>query len=365
MSLFKRIIIIALAASLFSCAANQSKHTMEEVQLHSSCQTQNNTGLEINEGRYVVIGGVKQWVTIKGKSCSNPVVLMVHGGPGNPLSVYHDSLFREFETEFTIVHWDQRGAGRTYLAQFETENLTLDNIVSSSLSVDLLVSDGLEVSDYIRSRLGKDKLIISGSSWGSFLAVKMVQSEPNQFYFYIGQSQLVNGQKNYAASYKKVKNIAKEKRDEFALRTLYKIGEPLWKHPASFGRFRRIVKRYEDQLVIHPAQWKVGSEYQMEVSEPTYIFAEEFSFLRFTGFDRDGMVQDVNLYGCCTKFEIPIYLLQGHNDLLTLPEVTEDYYNKIIAPKKEYVLLEYSGHEQTKESLQLLLNKLREGASKI
>lgn len=365
MILLERTLVIVLVIFMFSCTASQSKHAMENVELHGSCQNYNNTGLEINEGRYVFIGGVKQWVTIKGKNCSNPVVLMVHGGPGNPLSVYHDSLFRNFEKEFTIVHWDQRGAGRTYLAQFDTENLTLDNVVNSNLSVDLLVSDGLEVSDYVRNRLGKEKLIISGSSWGSFLATKMVQSKPNQFYFYVGQSQLVNGQKNYAASYTKIINLADKKRDEIALRILYKIGEPIWKHPASYGRFRRLVKRYEDQLVVQPVQWKVGSEYQMEVSEPSYIFAEEFSFLKYTGFDRDGMIQDVDLYGCCTKFEIPIYLLQGRNDLLTLPEVTEDYYNKISAPRKEYVLLEQSGHDQTQESLEALLKKLREGASKI
>ena len=176
--------LLIMFICLFSCVSNQAQ-TEERVFLQESCQANSDIKSEINVAQYVLIGGVSQWITIKGKDCSNPIVLMVHGGPGIPLSKYHDSLYQEFEEEFTIVHWDQRGSGRTYLAQLESDKLTLDMITNNQLSVNLLVNDGLEVTDYIRKILGQEKIIISGASWGSFLATKMVNAAPQKFHFYV------------------------------------------------------------------------------------------------------------------------------------------------------------------------------------
>ena len=364
MNLMSRSLISIVLISLFSCSSNQANVQKEEVLLHHSCQPESNKKSELNEAQYVLIGGVLQWVTIKGKNCSNPVVLMVHGGPGNPLGIYHDSLFQDFEENFTIVHWDQRGSGRTYQAQFETGKLTLDKITNKNLSIDLLVKDGLEVSDYIRKRLGKEKVIISGSSWGSFLATKMAHSAPNKYYFYVGLSQLVNGRKNYAESYKKVKTMAIERNDKVALDILNRIGPPDWTSPASFGKLRRIVRRYESETTDNPVQWQVEEEYLSEVSSPTYIFAEEFSFLKFVGLNGDGMVRNIALDECCTHLKIPIYLIQGRKDLLTVPAVTKEFFEKIKAPEKEYIEIENSGHDANIEMLQTHLDKLNAGAAK-
>ncbi|RLM49967.1 hypothetical protein DVK02_17570, partial [Halobellus sp. Atlit-31R] len=71
-------------------------------------------GQPVREERYVRIGGVEQWVVLKGEDCRNPVLLIVHGGPGNPLSPYLDGLYAGWEKHFTLATWDQRGAGRTY-----------------------------------------------------------------------------------------------------------------------------------------------------------------------------------------------------------------------------------------------------------
>ncbi|WGG48532.1 alpha/beta fold hydrolase [Rugamonas sp. DEMB1] len=68
----------------------------------------------VNEAGYVAIGGIAQWVTIKGASCANPVILVVHGGPGNPLSPYADAIYGAWQKDYTLVQWDQRGAGKTY-----------------------------------------------------------------------------------------------------------------------------------------------------------------------------------------------------------------------------------------------------------
>ncbi len=364
MNLKGRSLIIITFISLFSCFSNQAQ-VKEKVVLHESCQPKSNIKSELNEAQYVLIGGVPQWVTIKGKDSSNPIVLMVHGGPGIPLSKYHDNLFQDFEENFTIVHWDQRGSGRTYLAQFDSEELTLDMITNNKLSVDLLVKDGLEVSDYIRNRLGQEKIIISGSSWGSFLATKMVHSAPNKFHFYVGLSQLINGNKNYAESYKKVKTIAVERGDKGALDVLNKMGPPSWSHPSSFGKLRRIIRRYESESASNPVQWQVSKEYLSKFSDSRYsLFSEEFSFLKFIGLNGDGMINDVALDECCTHLKIPIYIIQGHKDLLTVPEVTKDFFDKISAPDKVYIQIENSGHDANIDMLNMQLDILKAGAAK-
>jgi len=69
---------------------------------------------KVNEKGFVSIGGIEQWVTVKGDSCANPIILLLSGGPGNPLSPYSDAIYGAWTRDFTLVQWDQRGAGMTY-----------------------------------------------------------------------------------------------------------------------------------------------------------------------------------------------------------------------------------------------------------
>jgi pimeloyl-ACP methyl ester carboxylesterase len=360
----KASVITVMLACLSACSMTQEKPNSEPVNLHSACAVGAESAA-LNEDQYVLISGVKQWVSIRGEDCSNPVVLMVHGGPGNPLSLYHDSLFEAFEKDFTIVHWDQRGSGRTYEAQFASEDLSFDMLTNAGLSVDLLASDGNEVAAYIRQRLNKDKIIISGSSWGSFLAVKMIHAEPSLYHFYVGASQLVNAETMYATSYEKLKSIAEEKNDQAALAMLDEMGAPPWSAPRSFGMLRRIVKKYEFEAVPQLSPWQIDGQYQIEEPNFAYMYGEEFSFLRYIGLEGDpGMLEDVALDKCCTDLKIPVYFLHGKKDYLTTYEVTEAYYSTIDAPAKELRLLENTGHDQTPEMLEVLAKILNMGANK-
>jgi predicted alpha/beta-fold hydrolase len=68
----------------------------------------------VKEEMFIPIGGIEQWITIKGDDRNNPVVLFLHGGPGDAWSPFADAMFAGWEKDFTLVQWDQRGAGRTY-----------------------------------------------------------------------------------------------------------------------------------------------------------------------------------------------------------------------------------------------------------
>ncbi len=245
-------LITCLFVSWFFSAKSYAEVREDDISPVLSCNSKNEQQMRLSESQYVLIGGIKQWVTINGESCLNPIVLVVHGGPGNPLSLYHESLFQAWEDEFTIVHWDQRGAGKTYEANQTVGELTPERLTNTKLSMALLVSDGLEVTDYIRKKFGQDKIIISGTSWGSVLALKMVYTTPDKYYFYVGLSQLVNYRNNMKESYSLVKSLAIEKQDQAALDVLSSIGSPPWNNPRSFGKLRRIIRAYETEVVSAP-----------------------------------------------------------------------------------------------------------------
>src|ERR1700748_789025 len=87
----------------------------------------------IDELCYVSIGGIAQWVAIQGEDRANPVILYLHGGPGEAQSPFLDQ-FKPWLADFTVVNWDQRGAGKTYEKNGDaTPDLTLDRVVADAV----------------------------------------------------------------------------------------------------------------------------------------------------------------------------------------------------------------------------------------
>ena len=110
----------------------------------------------IDEGGYVTIGGIEQWITIRGEDRSNPVLLFLHGGPGDVTNPWSSLFFGPWEKYFTIVQWDQRGAGRTLRKTGPS--------VTSTMTVDRMTKDGIEVAEYVRKHLRKNKIVVLGHS---------------------------------------------------------------------------------------------------------------------------------------------------------------------------------------------------------
>lgn len=320
--------------------------------------------LGLNTQDYIQIGGISQWVTIKGSHASNPVILFVHGGPGNPLSLYSDSVYQGWEREFTLVHWDQRGSGKTYEVNQEVGELTIERLQQTELSIDLLVRDGLELTDYLLEHLGKRKLIITGSSWGSVLAVKMAQAAPANYHFYVGLSQLVNYHRNMQTSYQLILAKALERNDQANLGILASIGKPPWTNPRSFGQLRKIIRAYEQDVVDGLPELKIEDDrYLSDHARAAYFSGEEFSFVKFVGLEGNGMAQSIELDKTALAFDIPVYLIQGEADLLTVPDVTREYFNKFKAPTKEYISVAKTGHDPTTHMLNTQLEVIRRGLS--
>lgn len=297
------------------------------------------SGGKIAEERFVQIGGIEQWMTIRGASCANPVVLIVHGGPGNPMTPYAEQLYGAWEKDFTLVQWDQRGAGRTFGRNKDSADETL--------TVERMAQDGIAVAEYVSRRLGKQKLILKGGSWGSVLGVHMVKMRPDLFAAYVGTSQLISHRDNGLASYTKVLERARAAGDSKTVATVEALGPPPWKNPRNFGILRRATRVYEGKGTdpAPKAWWAKAPAYATAQAEAEYEAGEDYAFLQFVGMEGNGMLSTIDLPKLGTRFDVPVFLIQGTEDLVTTKEVTKAYFDSIVAPHKDLILLERVGHD--------------------
>lgn len=302
---------------------------------------------QISEEKYIYINGIEQWVTIKGNSLK-PIILFIHGGPGSPISPYIDVLYKDLEKDFTIVQWDQRGTGRTYGHNAPPEELTPEYLKDNPLTLEQMTRDGIAVSEYLLKYLGKQKIILFGTSWGSALGVKIATNRPDLFYAYVGHSQIVNPTIDIA-KYNKIYKIAVDKNDTEALNTLNTIGKPPYNSARNVGLLFRIIKKFErENSTPAPKNWFVLSpDYDNAFDNKNRNDGDDYSFVNYIGdkkLDVHSMLSTINLLRDNLDFKIPVYLIQGNEDILTPKEMSKKYFDKINAPKKEYYLLPKAAH---------------------
>ncbi|HEY0953814.1 MAG TPA: alpha/beta hydrolase [Roseateles sp.] len=335
--------MIAACMALSTAAASAAE-------LNPACRT---PGQPVDESGFVQVGGIPQWLVVEGRSCANPVVLIVHGGPGNPNTPFAHTLFGDWAREFTVVQWDQRGAGKTYGASppAEDEPLTLEQ----------LTRDGVEVARHLTQRLGKRKVVLMGGSWGSALAVHMLQAQPALFHAYVGTAQLVGWDANLQASFTRTRGLAQAAADADALGKLDAIGPPPWTDPRAFGVLRRVTRKYEAAATDPaPKGWfRFGPGYDTPAYEAMYEAGEDYSYLQFVGLRGKGMGARIDLPALGTRFEMPVFLLQGDEDLVTVPEVARTYFDRLVAPRKEFLRMARTGHDPNPTMLALQREVLR------
>lgn len=300
----------------------------------------------INEEDFIPINGIKLWVTIKGDT-TKPIILFNHGGPGSPVSPYSDNVYKDWEKEFIIVQYDQRGTGRTYGTDAPAE-LTAAYFKQYPLSVQQVVDDGIALSKYLLGHLHKQKIILFGTSWGSVVGAKMAWQQPELYYAYVGHSQVVNLSDD-GPMYTKVYAMAQKADDTASMSILNSIGKPPYSRARDIGKLFRVVKKYE---ALHstppPAAWFVATPaYDNAKDEKDREDGDDYSFANFAGDKVLGipsMRATINLMRDNINYKTPIYFIQGEEDILTPKEITRPYFDKIKAPAKQFIILKNSAH---------------------
>ena len=323
----------------------------------------------IEELKPIKIGGVDQWLHIRGRNRSNPVLLVLHGGPGSPNIGYLDAIQRPWEDYFTVVQWDQRQTGKSYYSA--------DDEIAP-LTVKQFISDTEEVIQYLCEYLEKEKLFIMGCSWGSVLGMHMVKRHPDWLHGYIGVGQVVNMMDNERTLYERLLSHAIEQQEAELITKLEEIAPypPAEDPAASFvehcGFMQEELSRLASEVAMrHLSIDDIGMFARLDQSISPHLTLTDLSN-RILGdkpavsrlpyhFTKEYMTTDLpNEIG--SSFEVPIFFFSGTHDWQTPTVLSDKWFHKIDAPYKELIHFEESAHyivnEEPGKILISLVNKV-------
>jgi pimeloyl-ACP methyl ester carboxylesterase len=315
----------------------------------SACTPRASGGARIEEASFVSLGGIEQFVTIRGDDRSNPVLLHVHGGPGIAFSAF-TAEFAPYEADFTVVQWDQRGAGCTFGRNGEP---------TSDLTLEKLASDGIELAGYLRSRFGGTKIIVLGHSFGSAVAVDMVRRAPGHFALYAGTAQLASFARTLESQLAHLRGLAAGDADLLAqLDALAALDSQILQ---KFGGVNRILQG--GRLPAIDVAWLQGlSARAAEVMGPKHL-ADWQAGRQFSGNRLIAQIAAVDLFATARRLEVPFLIIQGRDDLITPTDVAKAYFDQVEAPAKEFDVIDGAGHFAHLTRTPQFLSALREHSS--
>lgn len=273
----------------------------------------------------VVLGGVEQWILIRGHNRSHPLLLFLHGGPGMPMMYMAHKFQRNLEDRFVCVQWDQRGAGKSYNKNIPIETMTVEQ----------MLSDGYDLIQMLRQRFQQPKIYLVGHSWGSYLGMLMINRHPELFHAYVGVGQVVHEQKAREITAGFLRETAQAINNSDALKELEQFGPAI----------------HEKWL------FKFGGELYGETSFMPFIWtglkAQEYGLMdtfkvsKGSNFSSRHMQYDAipgQLADHVKKVSVPVYFFTGRYDYNTPFDLIEWYYEILDAPFKQMVWFDKSAH---------------------
>jgi pimeloyl-ACP methyl ester carboxylesterase len=193
-----------------------------------------------------------------------------------------------------------------------------------------------------------------GGSWGSILGIHMVHARPELFYAYVGQAQMVNWRRNVQASYARVLELARADGNKEAIDALTQIGPPPWNRLAKFRPYRKWLRTYQAKAATAPMPpFAIDPAYASPKERAQWEEADDFNWLHFVGLEMSGPLTKADLPALGTDFALPVFIVQGEQDLTARPELAKAYLDSIKAPRKQFILAPGSGHEPSVTVLNL------------
>lgn len=288
----------------------------------------------------VPIGGIRQFVSIRGMDRGNPILLVVHGGPGFPTSPLAWWSTRPLEEYFTVVHWDQRGAGKTYL-------LNDPDAVAPTMKPERFVDDIDELVAWLRAEFAKEKVFLLGTSWGSYIGLEYAQRRPEWLHAYIGMGQAINSPESERRGHAHALAAARAEGNAQAVAELESIapyaapGRPIpledialeRKWSDHYGGVMAYRTRQVDGMAV-----RLSPEYSDAEAPRAYDgnnYSQQFLFGDVVALDRSHV----------RKLRCPVIILAGRHDRSVNSEVAREWFDALQAPSKHFEWFENSAHE--------------------
>ena len=289
----------------------------------------------------ITLGDTKQWIFIRGADIKNPVLIFLHGGPGAPLFGMSSSrrLDAKLINHFTIVHWDQLGAGKSYNKKIPVASMTFNR----------MVEDCNELIDYSRKKLNTQKVYIVGHSGGSVIGIKTAFKYPEKIHAFVGVGQIINDYEQQKLSYKYILDKAQISLNKNNQRAIKALGPPPYDSPEKLNKKDRYIFKYGGVIHDNSAKKMLGNmlgfltspEYSLSEGYLTFV-NKGFNFTTVAMWDE---MRSINITEEIKSIQVPIFFFEGKFDMATPTILVEKYCDSLDAGKgKKLILFEKSAH---------------------
>ncbi len=285
------------------------------------------------------IGGVDQWISVRGKDRAQPILLFVHGGPASPAMPVAWTFQRPWEDYFTVVQYDQRGAGKTYRE-------TPPDAVAPTLRIDRYVDDTIEVIELLRARYGKRRVVLVGHSWGSVIGLKAALQRPDLVHAYVGIGQVISFKENERLGYEYALTMARAEGNAQAIADL----EALAPYPgdAPLTRERIIAQRTWAQHYSGLTAYRTDSQFYFDAPKlsPEYDAADRAAIDQGNLLTLGRVLPEWNSvdFTPVRAVPFPVFMLMGRHDHTTPSSPTAAWIDAVKAPVKRGTWFEHSAH---------------------
>lgn len=292
----------------------------------------------IDEEVVLPVGGIQQFLYIRGQDTQNPIILFLHGGPGGAMIPMLHTYQYLWEDDYTVVNWDQRAAGKTY---FLNKEQTAS--IASTLSAEVMLQDIHEIIRYLTKRFGQEKVILVGHSWGTMLGSQFALAHPELVEAYVGIAQAVDINDGVLHMAKYTRQLAKEQKAEKDMAALERIIKQI-QHKNTVAEKEtmdicKIAKRYM------PINMDTTIFLRSGLFSPYYTLREMTYYAKMDELTKPFLpyLLDYDLRKIGSRYEVPIIFILGEYDW-HMNLLAQEYFDTITAPTKKYISIPGAGH---------------------
>jgi pimeloyl-ACP methyl ester carboxylesterase len=314
----------------------------------------------ISEKIKVSINGIEQGMFIKSRDSANPVLLYLHGGmPDYFLTRKYPTGLEDY---FTVVWWEQRGSGLSYSAKIPSETMTLEQ----------MISDTKEITNYLRRRFGKEKIYLMGHSGGTFIGIQVAASAPELYYAYIGVAQISDQLRSERLAYEYMLKKFKEDGNKKMVQKLEKAPVSMTEGvPDAYRKLRDPAMHLLGIGTTHDMHSVISGIFLQSLTCREYTLMEKINMWRGKSSSGISVVWNdiiaTDLSKKVPALKIPVYFIEGIYDYTCSFTEAKNYFDKLTAPVKGFYTFNKSAHsplfEEPGKMLNILLNDVLTGSN--
>ena len=305
----------------------------------------------------VQLGGITQWIRVRGADTSNPVLLLMQQGPGLP--IINDASRLEhllgLENAFTVVYWDQRGTGLS-------SPLLRTNSNRLEISVTRMVDDTVTLLELLRDRFG-GKTFVAGFSFGATFAAYAAVRHPELVAALVATGIDIDVPAAEDNAYRFALDAARQRRHRRAIRQLEAIGPPPHTTSKQFITRARWVANFGGVVTNANFNSQFRQLFLSLVRSPDYSAAAVIRTLHGIGASQAALLPQLastDLVCTMPRLDVPLVIAQGRHDQVAPGEAAQRFHDSLTAPSKQLVWFERSAHaphlEEPVKFRDLLLN---------